>query len=214
MKILVFDTETTGLPTNNYNNTRGKWYKYWGHIVQISWILYDTEKNKILNMEDYIIKLDKEIDLPQSSIDIHSITRKKMETHGTELIPVISYFIEMLKLCDIIIGHNVEFDISMVRAELLRCGAVDIFLMINKKIVCTMKKYKKYCNILARSKRTGRIFCKYPKLMELHEKLFGYIPFNLHDSLVDVIVCLRSYIKMEEEYDIYVNCKELREYLI
>ena len=58
MKVLVFDTETTGLPK--------KWAKVnqldkWPHIIQLSHILYDTDANKIIDCYDDIIKLGMQI---------------------------------------------------------------------------------------------------------------------------------------------------------
>ena len=48
MKVLVFDTETTGLPV--------KWAKVnevdkWPHIIQLSHILYDTDTNNIIDID-------------------------------------------------------------------------------------------------------------------------------------------------------------------
>ena len=36
---------------------------------------------------------------------------------------------------------------------------------------------------------------KWPTLLELHKHLFDTIPDNLHNSIVDVLVCLRCYLK-------------------
>lgn len=197
MKVLVFDTETTGLPSNNYEAQKGKWYNFWGHIVQLSWILYDTETNSIIQQEDKIIKLDENIELPESSVNIHGITREIMNIKGNKLMESIELFINSLEICDMIMGHNVNFDINMVRAEMIRSGAIDYFKLLNVPIVCTMKKYRKYCKILTTSKITGNKYYKYPKLMELHKKVFGNIPNNLHNALIDVIACLRCYMKIE-----------------
>jgi DNA polymerase III epsilon subunit-like protein len=41
-----------------------------------------------------------------------------------------------------------------------------------------------------------RQYKKFPKLSELHQKLFGTVPENLHNSLVDVMVCLRCFLKI------------------
>jgi len=41
-----------------------------------------------------------------------------------------------------------------------------------------------------------RQYKKFPKLSELHQKLFGSVPENLHNSLVDVFVCLRCFLKI------------------
>jgi DNA polymerase III epsilon subunit-like protein len=37
---------------------------------------------------------------------------------------------------------------------------------------------------------------KFPRLSELHQVLFGNIPENLHNSLIDVLVCLRCFLKI------------------
>jgi DNA polymerase III epsilon subunit-like protein len=37
---------------------------------------------------------------------------------------------------------------------------------------------------------------KYPKLSALHAALFGTVPENLHNSLVDTLVCLRCFLKI------------------
>jgi DNA polymerase III epsilon subunit-like protein len=213
MRVLVFDTETTGLPTNNYEAQRGRWYNYWGHIVQLSWVLYDTDTNNILQKEDKIIKLPESIELPQESVNIHGITREIMDHDGIEITDALSLFRNALQLCNVIVGHNIDFDINMVRAEMIRSGAIDYFLMLNVPIVCTMKSNRKFCKILTTSQRTGRKYYKYPKLMELHEKLYGCVPANLHNALVDVIVCLRCYMKREFDVEVYDVCYEAKKFL-
>lgn len=39
-------------------------------------------------------------------------------------------------------------------------------------------------------------FKKFPRLSELHETLFGNTPENLHNSLIDVLVCMRCFMKI------------------
>jgi hypothetical protein len=56
MKVLVFDTETTGLPTER--NASISDLKVWPHIVQLSYILYDIDEKKIIKCQDHIIKID------------------------------------------------------------------------------------------------------------------------------------------------------------
>ena len=45
------------------------------------------------------------------------------------------------------------------------------------------------------------VIIKYPKLMELHKHLFNTIPDGLHNSMVDVLVCLRCYGKIKHNVD-------------
>ena len=44
MKVLVFDTETTGLPTERNASITNM--EAWPHIVQLSYILYDVDEKK------------------------------------------------------------------------------------------------------------------------------------------------------------------------
>ena len=57
------------------------------------------------------------------------------------------------------------------------------------------------CNIQAFSK-LGKPYLKFPNLKELHQNLFDSTPQNLHNSLNDVIVTLRCYIKIKLQKDI------------
>jgi DNA polymerase III epsilon subunit-like protein len=49
---------------------------------------------------------------------------------------------------------------------------------------------------LTKPKRVYTNDYKFPKLNELHLKLFESVPENLHNSLIDVIVCLRCFLKI------------------
>ena len=59
---------------------------------------------------------------------------------------------------------------------------------MGNKTSCTMEKGKHITNISLKGKYG--YYKKSPKLQELYEKLFGNIPENLHNSLVDCKVCL------------------------
>lgn len=43
---------------------------------------------------------------------------------------------------------------------------------------------------------------KWPKLTELHEKLFGELPAVSHDAMADTLACLRCYLKIRHGYDV------------
>ena len=67
MKILVFDTETTGLPEKDasiYN------FNQWPYIVQMSYIMYDISDNDIIT-RDYYIKLNSNIEITKESQEKH-----------------------------------------------------------------------------------------------------------------------------------------------
>jgi DNA polymerase III epsilon subunit-like protein len=46
-------------------------------------------------------------------------------------------------------------------------------------------------------------YAKWPTLLELHRHLFGTSPANLHNAIVDVLVCLRCFVSMH--YNIVIS---------
>ena len=71
MKLLIFDTETTGLPKSRQPAYLGA--NNWPHVVSISWIIMDTNTNEILSKESHIVK-PLSWTIPDESISIHGIT--------------------------------------------------------------------------------------------------------------------------------------------
>jgi len=246
MKIIVFDTETTGLPrkvikaptstsiptktTVNEEDGGSTLYSVasetetlWPHIVQFSYIIYDTTINEILKVSDNIIKLPTDVVIPQECINIHGITNEMSAKRGIEIDIVLSKFMRDVQLVDKVIAHNMNFDFNMIKAEVHRVmnhtythftrravemierykGYLYILANLKEKLYCTMRNSISLCNIQMTTK-TGRTFTKFPKLVELHQKLFEIAPKKLHNSLNDVVVCLRCYYQLEFGIDICV----------
>lgn len=202
MKVLVFDTETTGLPEGR--NTSITEVEKWPHIIQISYLLYDTERVNMLLCEDHIIKLDESVYISEESVRIHGITRSQSTRKGVPLIEAIRKFNSVLQIADCVVGHNLSFDKRMIMVECRRLKISHHFTNQNGsgvKEYCTMKNSITLCAIEVVSKN-GNSYYKYPKLQELHHKLFGNIPNGTHDSLGDVLICLRCYGIMVHNHDI------------
>jgi hypothetical protein len=64
-----------------------------------------------------------------------------------------------------------------------------------------MKSNTALCNIKQKT-AYGKEYTKFPKLSELYEFLFHSVPENLHNSMIDVLACLRCYLKTEFNIDI------------
>ena len=216
MRILVFDTETTGLPKSKIISPDT--LNLWPHIVQFSYIIYDTDIMNIVEMFDYIIKMDDNIIIPPETIAFHSITNEISKTQGVCIEGILEEFYKYLQTVDAIVGHNISFDIDMVKIELLRCiylknitkNEIKLFkkslhfITNYKNIFCTMKENIDFCSISTLDKK-GQPYLKFPKLIELHKKIFGTEPNNLHNSLNDIIVTLRCFIKIKLDKDIFEN---------
>ena len=75
MRVLVFDTETSGLPPRGfYNKVSLSNVNLWPFIVQFSYVIYDTKTNSIEKLEDMIIKVPPHVKLNGESEKIHGIT--------------------------------------------------------------------------------------------------------------------------------------------
>lgn len=197
MKVLIFDTETTGLPKKpkpNVSNTNK-----WPHIIQLSYILFDTVTNDIIEIFDEIIKLGADVEISEGSVKIHGITRSKSNRSGICIKKALDHFKEALAQAECIVGHNLLFDKEMIMVESNRVNQKQYFS--KKKEFCTMKNGKTICKI-ERQGNNGDVYFKYPSLSELHVKLFKHTPKGTHDSMADVLICLRCYIYMTQSKDI------------
>jgi DNA polymerase III epsilon subunit-like protein len=116
-------------------------------------------------------------------------------------------FMEDLKTCDYVVGHNIDFDIKMILAELKRVNMDSEFneFLSSDNFVCTMMKMISVCKIDALTK-FGKKYLKFPKLKEAYKTLFGYEPCGsaLHNAIIDVVVCLRVFCKLGDPVDIDV----------
>ena len=223
MRVLVFDTETTGLPKSKIINPDT--LNLWPHIVQFSYIIYDTVLNDIVETCDSIVKLEDGITIPEDSTKIHGITDEISKKNGIEIDLILEDFFYHLRNVDLLVGHNVSFDINMIKVELLRIiyeNHLNIsedeiktikynlhFLTNYKNICCTLQSSIELCNIKAINK-FGKEYVKFPKLLELHQKLFESTPNNLHNSFNDILVTLRCYIKLRYNTDLNEDCNSFK----
>lgn len=201
MKILVFDTETTGLPPKDKITPILCTYK-WPYIVQLSYIVYDTDDLIVVDYSDQIIKLPNNVNIPEESENIHKISTEISRTKGVDIKNELINFNKVLNDVDIVVAHNLTFDKNMIMVECVRHKIIQNFTKNNlkRKEYCTMKNSIKLCKI-EREGRNGNMYYKYPKLEELHKQLFDTVPNGLHNSMIDVLACLRCYGKMKYDVD-------------
>jgi DNA polymerase III epsilon subunit-like protein len=202
MRVLVFDTETTGLPTER--NPSITETSKWPYIVQLSYIVYDFESNDIISLYDEILKLPEGIEITAESINLHKITEEINKTAGINRKVSLQQFNNQLETVDLVIGHNISFDKRLIMVECIRNGIQQKFNYREnkKKEYCTMKNNVNLCNI-EKIGNNGKKYLKYPTLTELYYNLFNENPKNVHNSLIDVLLTLRCYIKVISNIDLY-----------
>lgn len=186
--LLFFDTETTGLP-RDWNAPVEK-LDNWPRLVQLAWLLCD-EDGKRLEERVHIVK-PSGFTVPAEAARVHGITQEKALAEGKDLRFVLEEFSEIIDEADLLVAHNMNFDEKIMGAELLREG-IDSGLFRTERL-CTMLSTIGFCGIPSAN---GEGY-KWPKLSELHIKLFGKDFEDAHDAMVDTSACARCFFRLLE----------------
>lgn len=193
-KTLFLDIETSGIPRIRVPGVKPgttKWkdldykteYMDFPHIVSIAWAINDGDPvYRILNQEGR--------EIPKDATDIHGITTEMANESKSVFEPVILGFLsEVSDDVDIVVGHGLYFDTSIVKANVLRS-------IENKRL--DQAEFEDITEILHKNKRidtmrkTAKMMGKWPTLSELYMKLFRK-GFQAHSAKEDVIATRRCY---------------------
>ena len=184
---LFFDTETDGLPRSW--NAPVSQLSNWPRLVQIAWLLFDDDGNE-LESKSFIIK-PVGFEIPVAAARIHKITTEIALREGVEIKPVLRAFASSIDKSDVLVAHNMSFDEKIVGAEFIR-GDIPNNLDQKKK-VCTMLSSTNFCELPGNYDGY-----KWPKLSELHIKLFGIDFEGAHDATADIKTTAKCFWKMRE----------------
>lgn len=184
MKIIVFDTETTGfINKKEIDNLEKQPY-----LVQFAWIYWEVVDGQFKEIERINELVKPIIPIPYDSSLVHHIYDVDVQNEPW-IQSKIDQFLKVLNEADIVIWHNIEYDDFVINTELKR---LERFWEYNpKKTFCTMKETVDFVAV----KGNGERF-KYPKLWELHKKLFWEYFIWAHDAMVDVEATLRCFLEL------------------
>jgi DNA polymerase III epsilon subunit-like protein len=155
--------------------------------------------------------------------DIHILDKQKNLVTIKE---ALEEFMTCFNKCDYVVGHNVDFDKKMLLAELRRIELKDEALideslnhfktiLWSSKFKCTMMNNINTCK-LEKISKIGNTYFKYPSLLETYKHFFSKLgsidETKLHNSLIDVVMCLRIFCK-ELDIDVYGTNKEITKLL-
>jgi DNA polymerase III epsilon subunit-like protein len=176
--VLIFDAETTGLPAKGADWKEH--FQMFPNVVSLAWIFRGVEKDYIVKPNGWTI--------PQETVDIHGITTEFALENGIPFEVIAAEFAEDALQASFVSAHNIYFDSSMVKSNILKwCGQsffdeyqVEAGLHKGKRID-TMMKTIKFVQAKYADGRVG----KWPKLEELYDKLFPGETFEAHKSLAD-----------------------------
>ncbi len=183
---LFFDTETTGLPKNWKAPLTD--LANWPRLVQIAWLQYDSTGTRIVE-RDYIIK-PQGFTIPPDASRIHGITTERAIEEGVALRDVLEEFSGLIDQSNVLVAHNISFDEKIVGAEFLRENMENRLLQADK--ICTMDVSTDYCKL------PGKYGYKWPKLSELHFKLFNADFEEAHNASVDIDACAKCFWELKD----------------
>ena len=186
MNYLFLDTETTGLVP------KGKHWKAdfedFPHLVQVAWAIY-TDKQKLLYESSSIIKPEGWT-IPKVCVDIHGISTKHANETGFNQKVVLRHLMLDAIKCEKIIGYNLYFDISIIKANLLRLKADPA--IFNKYL----DKDKRIDPMKYGAEAIPDNNDKWLKLTYLYKYLFDEEMPGAHDALNDVTGTARVYFEL------------------
>lgn len=175
MRVLIFDTETSGFPERG-----GKLLQFAAHICDLSF-------DEPLTVQEFstLVKCPDEID--PGALAIHGITREMTET-GMDPHSVCRWLIGAAKKCDLIVAHNSSFDIKVMDYEFRRA---DLGGFNPQNVFCTMKASTELCELPG---QFGTF--KWPKLEEALPILCGVELEGAHDALADTRGCRTLFLEL------------------
>lgn len=181
--ICFYDVETTGVVAKGLEWDKD--FMYFPKVVQLSWCMNGVEKDYIIQPEGW--------EIPPEVVAIHGISTERAHKEGVPFASIVDEFIEDCEHAHLLIGHNIYFDTSILKAMVLHImgreyydSKVDSALYKGKRID-TMYKTIKFVG----AKKANGAGGKFPSLVELYAKVFDGATFPAHNSLEDVRALVR-----------------------
>jgi DNA polymerase III subunit epsilon len=174
--IVFFDCETTGLPRNFAAPAADT--DNWPRLVELALLVFDADGHELDSIQ-WIVYPDG-YEIPAQAAAIHGITTQIAKEKGRPIEIVLAEAGRYFMRAEVVVAHNIAFDEKIVGAEYIRARMEDPLL--GKAAYCTMNESKAQLNLFKR-----------PKLIELHQALFGEGFDGAHGAMADIEATARCY---------------------
>lgn len=211
VRILVFDTETSGLP-KHYKPAEEDLDNY-PNVLQLGAQLIEVDLDNLTTYEKVYelnclvapYRKNSPIVIHPKAEAVHGISFNTANAAGDSMESVAFLYQGLCNSADFIVCHNYTFDKNVMASELLRLG-IEPKYKKGAKVFCTMK-YSTNLLKLPNSRNPNQF--KFPSLAELFkyttgEKLEDH--FQAHNASGDVaatVVCLLKLIEQNSEVRAY-----------
>lgn len=187
---LVFDTETTGLPLWKEPSD----HPDQPHVVDIAWTIYGEDGSEVERF-DAIINPGPGVVIPDELAALHGITTERAHAEGIAPSNVFERFSKAMQGVTMVIGHNVSFDLRMMRIMGARITGEK--WENTAPTFCTMRMATNHCRILKAKPRTHNDW-KWPNLGEAYRHFFDEEHTDAHRARPDCDAAARIYFYMKE----------------
>jgi Exonuclease len=164
-KIMVFDTETNGLPSKTFKP----------YILQLSFLIYNVMERKIERTYNTYIRVPDTVYISAKITELTGITKCHCAS-GIPMKEALREFYREYQKCDIIVAHNIKFDKERIRDEIDRYGdqlridgcqdidQVFSYSETKKLFYCTMLHGIHICNLTYNISKTIPNIPKIPEI--------------------------------------------------
>jgi len=188
VKALIFDTETTGMvefrkPPEDPSQP---------DLIQLGMLLIDTDDWEPRARHSFLVQLNEGVRIDPGAREAHGISEEDCARYGIVSMVACSLFNQSCLQADIIVAHNLSFDVSIMKTALHRLGNKP-HRMDGRQMVCTKESST---DVL---KLPGKYGYKWPTLAEAYTHYTGREIEGAHDALVDSEACLAIFRGLVQE---------------
>lgn len=170
--VMAFDVETER-KKQKFTDENGVEVVFDKVLIELAYQKYTN--GKLLEQRSMIVNVPK---IKVVGTGIHRITNEIMTNEGLPIDHVLDRFVADIADVDIFIGHNVQFDINVMLAELYMHNRINAAIKIKSSdIRCTMAMFSQ------------SYLCKRTSLTQVYNTLFSTELEPKHIALFDVQVC-------------------------
>lgn len=186
MLIGVTDTETTGI-VRDFRSPDAP------YLASVTALIYDTEAQRVQSSFNTMIQPEG-WEMPPEAGAINGLDDETLAAFGLPVRLVLPVVVELFRPVDLIVGHNISFDIRMLASALYRNDMIeDLESLLAKEVYCTMQESKS----LVQAKNV-RGHLKAPKLTEAYEFFFERQLDNSHSANADCVAALEIYLAIKQ----------------
>jgi len=192
MKILFFDTETTGFYSSKVLLNHPSQQR----LMQAAWSICDDDLKEVSSFNYYVKPVGSKLYqtdgwyIHKGAYDTHKISLEFCASYGVPIMNILSLFHQSIYTVDAVCAHSVKFDTKVMDLEFQRINRDSP--LEKKTLLCTKELSDTY-----RSKYNNDPSSS--KLTVMYEHFKGVDFENSHNALFDVMACKEVYTEIKQK---------------